>query len=422
MELQLIVTDVTYDELVALIAAEGLEVGCYYRITDYQTKHYMLDGVLDPIEEDINTGDVEPLMVLATSSNTLDKQARSEQYPQDIIYYDWNPENWKYDVGFAAYNEEVLPDWKGCIYFRHDTRNDNYVGYDFRKVKFRRWALAEAPDGFNTVYAGLTSADGIDAGDYEDFLTFHFTEEVYNRHVLANHIEPMRWSSQEWMHGILSNVVFMPEAYDDPDNFGWYQVYLNEFGSGMYDCTFGGYCESNTVGGYFYNNTVGADFFNNIVGVNFRDNTVGVGFFNNTVGVGFGYNTVGVNFVHNIVGVGFRHNTVGVDFGYNTVGVSFGHNTVGVGFMHNTVGAYFRYNTVQNEVRHIETPDRTNNNEWRGNVIRDRIQGTSGTPLVLDHAQFVTDTNCEVFRRSDGEIRMKYMDDQDNIIVESPTT
>lgn len=350
MELQLIVTDVTYDELVALIAAEGLEVGCYYRITDYQTKHYMLDGVLDPIEEDINTGDVEPLMVLATSSNTLDKQARSEQYPQDIIYYDWNPENWKYDVGFAAYNEEVLPDWKGCIYFRHDTRNDNYVGYDFRKVKFRRWALAEAPDGFNTVYAGLTSADGIDAGDYEDFLTFHFTEEVYNRHVLANHIEPMRWSSQDWMHGILSNVVFMPEAYDDPDNFGWYQVYLNEFGSGMYDCTFGGYCEGNTVKAWFYNNTVGGYFENN------------------------------------------------------------------------TVGAYFRYNTVQNEVRHIETPDRTNNNEWRGNVIRDRIQGTSGTPLVLDHAQFVTDTNCEVFRRSDGEIRMKYMDDQDNIIVESPTT
>lgn len=114
------------------ISNSTLKAGSYYHITDFATKHYMFDSA--GVQYGTNTGATEALIVFATSTNTLDKQAYSATHPKDIIYYDYDPNNWLTDLGFAQ-SGTIVPDFKGVIYFRHDTLQDNYMGYDFRNVR-----------------------------------------------------------------------------------------------------------------------------------------------------------------------------------------------------------------------------------------------------------------------------------------------
>jgi hypothetical protein len=133
-------TSISYADLMTLIGSSGLTPGAQYLITDYATVHYIVDGNYIPDLTTIITGVTEPLIVTADSVNTIDKEAKSTLYPQDIIYYDPSPTKWLYDLSFSdTSGPTIIPGFKGVIYFRHDTILDNYMGYDFRNVKFRRW-------------------------------------------------------------------------------------------------------------------------------------------------------------------------------------------------------------------------------------------------------------------------------------------
>lgn len=145
------ITDVTYAELVAAIGANELVPGSLYRITDFQTVHYMNDGNSGVIEvageKVINTGPIEPIIVLALSSNSLSRIAHSELYPQDVLWYDWNPDNWVYELTVGSMENVIVPGWKGIIYQREDTALAVTVGCDFRHVKNRRWKLSASQGG-----------------------------------------------------------------------------------------------------------------------------------------------------------------------------------------------------------------------------------------------------------------------------------
>jgi hypothetical protein len=131
--------NVTYSELMNLISSSALKKGTIYTITDFNTVHYIVDA--NGLQySTIITGINEPLTVTATSTSTITTLAYSALYPQDVIYYDPYPANWSDDLSFFNFNTStIVPGFKGVIYFRHDTLLDNYVGYDFRNVKFRRW-------------------------------------------------------------------------------------------------------------------------------------------------------------------------------------------------------------------------------------------------------------------------------------------
>jgi hypothetical protein len=146
------ITDVIYTALVTAIGAKTLTAGGWYRITDFQTVHYFTDGSTT-IDTAINTGTLEPLILLATSDSTIDSQVYSPLFPQDEIKYDWNPDNWLADVSFSADSIAIVAGFKGVITFRKDLIKNLSTGYDFRNVKFRRWEC-DAPD-YNaaTVYS-----------------------------------------------------------------------------------------------------------------------------------------------------------------------------------------------------------------------------------------------------------------------------
>lgn len=157
------ITNITYTELVAAIGANELVPGSLYCITDFQTVHYMNDGNSGVIEvageKVINTGPIEPIIVLALSSNSLSRIAHSELYPQDVLWYDWNPANWVYELTVGSMENVIVPGWKGIIYQREDTALAVTVGCDFRHVKNRRWKLS-ASQGGSAYSAGTTYALG----------------------------------------------------------------------------------------------------------------------------------------------------------------------------------------------------------------------------------------------------------------------
>ncbi len=159
-----LIIDVTYSELVDLIDDSELIPGVKYRITDFATRHFLINPDITN-SQDLNvkfTGDIETLIVTAIDVNKLDKVAISPLYPQDVIHYDWNPANWLTDVGFSDVTDcdyvdpntaTIIDNFEGVIYYRHDTRRNNKFGYDFRQVTFRRYKSNPTAWDSDTTYA-----------------------------------------------------------------------------------------------------------------------------------------------------------------------------------------------------------------------------------------------------------------------------
>lgn len=282
---------VTYDELVELIDGGELVAGSWYLLTDFRTVHYFTDG--QTTLEDINTGELEPLLLLATSASTVDSRVFSPSFPTDVIHYDWDAANWLNDVSFSADQATIVPGWKGIITYRWDTRQDNSTGYDFRNVKFRRWAIDEAGSEFDDLYYSWNSTDcnglGVDALDYEDFYTWqdYDPSRCFGNHIGINHIygDPR-----------LNNIVF----HNDDQGF----CACNSFNVWCYWMTFGEGCAGNTFGVACNSNTFGEGCVANTFGTNCTYNTFSTGCNGNTFGTNCGGNTFGVGAVFNELHLG----------------------------------------------------------------------------------------------------------------------
>jgi len=374
------IINVTYSQLTGLTMSSGLTAGSYYKITDYQTVHYMFDG--DTRIDEINVGTVEPLTILAKSTSVLDNKAYSELYPQDIIYYDWKSDYWIQDMAFSnidsviKYGSLIEPNlsgvtlisgYKGVIYKREDTKNNNILGYDFRNVKFRRWNVGELLYGFSTQYIGLYSTyEGVSGlTDYIDVYTFHGFDEynTYEINVRNNTIKNINDTQTQW-NGIigssLSNTVFY--LVGNNSTFQIYTVYDNNIGifselntidgAGFYSNTIGSNFNTNTIGSDFNTNTIGSVFNTNTIGSDFNTNTIGSVFNTNTIGNSFNGNTIGSNFNTNTIGSDFNTNTIGNSFNGNTIGNSFNVNTIESFFQNNTIGSGFNTNTIGSRFSH----------------------------------------------------------------------
>lgn len=114
------IIDKTHAEMLPLVSASELTPGQLYRITDLRTRH------LIPNTAEYNIGPTEPMIVTATTVNTLFAEAYSETYPQDIIYYE-------------LVDSSTAGGDRGRIYFRHNTVKNISVWEDWRAIKYRRW-------------------------------------------------------------------------------------------------------------------------------------------------------------------------------------------------------------------------------------------------------------------------------------------
>lgn len=134
------IESILYADLIAKINANELKPGMHYIISDFATAYNIYDGGDFEIIE-TQYGENEPLIVFATSENSLAKEAKSLLHPQDIIFYEATGVNVLTDVGFSDKNGTLVDGFKGVIEYRYDITKNIRTNYDFRNVKFRRWIL-----------------------------------------------------------------------------------------------------------------------------------------------------------------------------------------------------------------------------------------------------------------------------------------
>ena len=389
---------VTYLQLKEKIDSSSLISGQKYEITDFATRHYFLDGD-STILTDTHTGATEHIIVTASSKNTLEPIAYSVDYPQDILYYDWNPLNWERDRSFSDIDTAegditMIPDWKGVIYKREDTKQNNILHYDFRNVKYRRWTLKPADWSIGTTYA---KGAWVKDGDY-----LYVSTKAGNVGNLT--------SDTEWWVKVVDVSVTTYWSWNSlecngcvVDNTDYVDVY-----------TFANYLTAggNTIGNKtnFSNITTPFTIHSNIVflkngtsnGYEIFSNTIRGGFNqgNVTIGNHFRYNDIGQYFNKCIIGDYFYSNKVGNDFRENNIFNYFHSNNVGENFRFNSVSTYFRYNVV--------------NNDSNSNIIGTYFQYVWGVFIGINFStasHVYADYNCEIVKAEGKAYKLKYVDD-----------
>lgn len=281
--------NVTYSELTTLINTDGLSIGVYYLITDFQTCYDQpdFDNSRNPITSgNYKQGPVEPLMVFATSVNTISSEAYQPEYPNDKISYDWS---------FSA-TEVTNSAAFGRITERIDEFN-NRTDYDHRNILFKRYLESTGSTVYNVIFDnGLA---------YSEFLTFSGSSS--NNKIGDN---------LDYLTFLLPNIIFGVD------------------------------CSNNVIGVKSYNNTIGTNSNDNTIGSNFIGNTIGDDFESNEIGDYFGNNaSFGGTPVQNLIFSGFKYNKIGDYFGndlnYPTDGAGSGGdggNIVAADFQNNVIG------------------------------------------------------------------------------------
>lgn len=387
--------EVTYNELYSLYTGGTLVPGGYYLITDFQTCYDQPDFDTDgnPITiGNYKTGNTEPLLVFATSGNTLSPQAYSTIHPLDKITYDitWN------------LTEVTNSPAKGRITERIDEFN-NRADYDFRNVLFKRYR-----GYFSEVYlSGKVNLDG-STGQVTgtntqfslDFLVGDVIGIYYGAYNLAlscfkyyeitqinsdtdmvvsgrtlqsafnvyysrgntffNIVSPFQCN----ITGGTNDDVAEYLTFDAPNyntylgnnsNYNTFILSNNVFIDGDYNNnTFGGNVVGNTFDDDMDSNLIGSDFQYNIITNDFQRNIIGSYFQRNIIQCDMEGNIITYNFEYNMLG-----DDDGNDFDYNTISSNFlgnfltfsnndfRNNIIGDNFFNNVIDSGFRNNKIQ---------------------------------------------------------------------------
>lgn len=122
-----------YNNFVNLISNGNLVPGLFYLINDYQTIHII------PGTTDINYGQNEGLLVLATAGDCISNQVWSIDYQEDYLEYDWTN---TYVDGITT-----RPGW---ITKRRETRRNIQTPCDFRNVLQFRYSVDTTGMGYDS--------------------------------------------------------------------------------------------------------------------------------------------------------------------------------------------------------------------------------------------------------------------------------
>ena len=409
---------ITNNELNNLISINDLTCGSYYSITDYQTCYDRpdYDKYKNPIAVSSSsyvTGVTEPIIVLATSSNTLAVDAYQPSYPNDKI---------KYDVTYTI-TESGNPAF-GRITERIDEFG-NRTDYDHRNITFKRYLLRTydrlSPlqgtvelQGDGTVVGTLTNFTSLSSGQIiairnsnETFYEIVSISDDTSMIVTGETVTATGGGFQFFNANSHSYDSYYPNNIDGQSDFNLYNTfeaitidgcintyigdhskyYLNE-GIGDFllanNVLKDGRYENNTIGDSSYNNTFNDDCTANQIGYGFRNNITDDDFDENVIGTFFENNIITSNFYDNHIGNDFNDNIIICSsFWRNQVGNDFRSNWLdgnwGFDFQNNQIGNQFNNNEIYKEfIKNVILNGYNQNNTWdavEGNKIGNGFNG-----------------------------------------------
>lgn len=408
---------VTYSEFYDKINSNTLTAGTYYTITDFETIYDQPDYYIDGGNKTsviTKTSSVDPIVVLATSTNTLSGDAYRLSTPNDKLKYDWT---------FSLTEVNALPA-KGRITELIDS-NDNRTDYDHTNVLFKRYQDYSKDLQLTGTITDYDCETGLVVGSGTTFLTDVSVDDIILIDTLADFgynvgvkvvsisddtnlyvtIDPnysgtlFSLSSYNFYYGLaLGTYTSYKEIYVGQSNENDYSEY-NTFQGVSIDNYIGNYAIfktefilpfllsnnvlltdsiSNVIGDYFYNNTINVTFSNNSIGTNFNSNILnGISFTNNNIGNYFEFNAITSEFINNNISNNFSTNTISSIF----IG-----NSIGIGFVNNIVDS-FGYGPLKGEGNIIGKSCKNNTfyDTCYGNIIGDGCQYNTFNQKFVDN-------------------------------------
>lgn len=315
----------TYSELTSKKNSNNLIPGLFYELTDYSTKHII------PYTNSLNTGSTEPLILLATSSNTFSNNAYSINFPQDIIKYD-------FDNNLC---EDSTPR-NGFITYRKDITNVLETEYDFRTVKFRRFEV-------DTNVIAWNSTSSYSANDlvwYNDILYIS---------TINNNIN-ISFNSTGW-NSLLSTTGYFGKnlIFDELSPIVLGTTVLTSSGIFQDYLTFGTNCENISIKKYSTLNNIvlGDNSYNIEFNFNNNDNNVGSNSNNIFFGSDSNSNILGNNSTYQI----YEKNSINLCIGdaSNCINVGISVNNIFIGRQASTlsIGSLCGYINIGNNCNNI---------------------------------------------------------------------
>ena len=364
-------TNITYAELKTLRDNSQLVEGQYYRITDFVT-------TVDQ-EDAKSAGHRFDIIVLATSSNTLNENALAVKHAEDTYFDNSNLDAWelKYDLD----NDKSKYAWadetngKGVIYYMKDEFN-NECSYDFKNVLFKRYKLKNMsglhladyplsqPDYKNATNQAFINLQSILGSSMKyNNISLYYTRGIYIDGYLVSGADIYNYDSsyESYDEGAFvfdensgGNYVAVYSSYDCFDiiaeventNGEWFYTFSKKATGAdvAVDASLSKLikvqCYNNSIKEYINNRL----YLNNNIfitlgnGGSMYENNFNTNCYNNTFGASCNSNTFGKYCSHDTFGANCKFNTFGNDCSSNTFGEGCSSNTFGEGCSSNTFG------------------------------------------------------------------------------------
>jgi hypothetical protein len=394
---QVLVIDVTYNELINLRNSNLLIRGQRYRISDFQLKWWN-----QSINENIvlTSPVVEPLLTFALGGSSIAPEVYSPLYPQDILFYDPDATS---SVTWGNLNPGPIPDFKGWILQRIDTINNIDLGWDWRHItnnccKFNFDNILEYNEfilynKYNVVKSSIGKL-------YYSIISNNIGNSLTNTTAwlpMTNFVEQdVYFPTDEFLYGGINNDLIttfpiistriqqttFPESLtalsiepriqncrDIKIASGHNNVIIS---NGFNNNNIGSNFNYNIVQQLFENNIIGSNCINNIFGEIFKSNIIANNFQNNTICStlfninGFEFNSIKNAFINNIISGEFRFNTLGNTFQNNKIGAFANNNILEDNFFNNDI-----LNSFSNNQSDTSFQGNIINNNFLFNVVGD---------------------------------------------------
>ena len=315
----------TYAELVSARDKGELAEGSWYRITDYTCKVDSSQTWIKSAEHQFD------IIVMATSTNTIDENAFATLHEGDTYFQYANLDGWtiKYSLDNSKCNYIDTTNGKGCIYYMMDEYG-NECDYDFKNIKVLRYeitatTLDDKMISNSRAFTSQTSRTGwtIDTSNKYYFYTFSWCPnstledaDVYDLSVMdLSSNSKIVFKNNKFFSYIETNAQFQPSCFIITKlasestitlaQFTTFAMFDNKLETTCYGNTFNGkYSTSiistgnNYIGGWSYSNSFGAGCCSNSFGTNCYSNSFGASCCYNSFEAGCCYNSFGARCIY----------------------------------------------------------------------------------------------------------------------------
>ena len=445
----------------------NLEFEDYIGENDY----YSLNGVYENLKPGINH--VTSNWSYDESTDTYGLPKSRIRVSDDGTTIEFLDLNYKNLVDFKYYNNLAtissytnLGDQYGYILRRFDTERNIDVPFDFRGIKYRRYELDYKDLGLGNQYGGITDhyynndREFLSTGYHKDFYIFENypsdNDNSFTNIKWEDNPGPDFRSYSSLYSGQYENNVFLGNLNNVTIKSKFYH---NTILSDFRNNTIGNEFYRNTTLNYFNNNKIGDSFTWNILG-SFTDNIISDSFEDNVFTAQINSNIIGNNFYSNFGKMSISENKIGRNFSYNNLYGFFSFNTIDNSFANNDIYGNFRYNKIgrdfydnnqsvelnggvtasivgdfDNNIIGTEFYNNRIGNNFHNNNISDNfyyniinenfqlnnVIAPNFNTWDLSNTEYVYgDYNCTIFKDTNSEYRLSYIDGDGVLNVTSP--